>query len=136
MNIAQLEFGNGEDSDARDLLNTLPRPTKAKLIRVRMISFFIVLPNYQEAGSGPLPGRPELPAKSAGIVPVRNDSPWKSPGYPSIRSPLIPEDHVHGIDHLGGFGKAGHPFLVKGRNPVRVLLAQLGLSFGCELLLG
>jgi len=31
----------------RFLLNIFPRPAKAKLIRVRMISFFIVCSSYQ-----------------------------------------------------------------------------------------
>lgn len=38
----EAEMGLVPKEDVRVLLNTFPRPAKAKLIRVSMISFFIV----------------------------------------------------------------------------------------------
>jgi hypothetical protein len=40
------------DVNERLLLNTFPRPAKAKLIKIRMISFFIVPTSYQDTDAG------------------------------------------------------------------------------------
>ena len=44
MNMAHSDVGIGRESKepVRFLLNMFPKPAKAKLMRVRMISFFIV----------------------------------------------------------------------------------------------
>jgi hypothetical protein len=40
------------DPSERLLLNMFPRPAKAKLIKIRMISFFIVPTSYQDTFAG------------------------------------------------------------------------------------
>ena len=65
LNIAQPEAGRSRDprETVRLLLNTFPRPAKAKLMRVKMMSFFMLVISYEGSPGRPaaIPGIPELP---------------------------------------------------------------------------
>jgi hypothetical protein len=50
--MAHPEVDMDGDPSERLLLNRFPRPAKAKLIKVRMISFFIVPTSYQDTFAG------------------------------------------------------------------------------------
>ena len=117
LNMAHPEVDMDGDPSERLLLNMFPRPAKAKLIKIRMISFFIVPTNYQDT----LPGQAGTHSKSI------------FHGWGAAPIPLIPEDHIHFVIHFGGFGKGCNPFLINPGNLILVALEQLRLHFGGQI---